>query len=89
MDVPKISERRRWLLGLCATVLAVALLAVAAAFAGNSATMQGKTTVDRLAYEIGTESDGSGTFVSWNVLGSWMLDVRRPGTPATEYPGLS
>ena len=36
MDVPKISERRRWLLGLCATVLAVALLAVAAAFAGTA-----------------------------------------------------
>jgi len=31
----------------------------------------------------------SGTFVSWNVLGPWMLDVRRPGTPVTEYPGLS
>ena len=36
MDVPKISERRRWLLGLCATVLAVSLLAVAAAFAGTA-----------------------------------------------------
>lgn len=35
--------------------------------AGNSATMQGKTTVDRLAYEIGTESDGSGTFVSKDI----------------------
>jgi len=31
----------------------------------------------------------SGTFISWNVLGPWMLDVRRPGTPVTEYPGLS
>ena len=36
MDVPKISERRRWLFGLCLTVLAVALLAVAAAFAGTA-----------------------------------------------------
>ena len=35
MDVPKVSERRRWLLGLLATLVAVALLAVAAAFAGT------------------------------------------------------
>jgi hypothetical protein len=34
----------------------------------------------------------SGTFVSWNVLGPWLLDhpdVRRPGTPVREYPGQS
>jgi Mannosylglycerate hydrolase MGH1-like glycoside hydrolase domain len=36
----------------------------------------------------------SGTFVSWNVLGPWLLDrhapdVRRPGAPSTEHPGLS
>ena len=34
----------------------------------------------------------SGTFISWNVLGPWLLgrlDSRRPGTPVTEYPGQS
>lgn len=34
---------------------------------GNSATMKGSTTVDRLAYEIGTQSDGTGTFVSKDI----------------------
>ncbi len=35
--------------------------------AGNNATMKGTATVDRLAYEIGTESDSSGTFVSKDI----------------------
>lgn len=34
---------------------------------GNSATMKGTATVDRLAYEIGTESDSNGTFVSKDI----------------------
>lgn len=34
---------------------------------GNSATMKGATTVDRLAYEIGTQADGSGTWVSKDI----------------------
>lgn len=35
--------------------------------AGNSATMKGTATVDRLAYGIGAEGDGSGTFVSKDI----------------------
>src|SRR5689334_21756698 len=38
MDVPKVSERRRWLVGLGVTLVAVALLAVAAALAGTTST---------------------------------------------------
>jgi polyisoprenoid-binding protein YceI len=34
---------------------------------GNSATMKGTTTVNRLDYEIGTQADGSGTFVSKDI----------------------
>ncbi len=37
------------------------------AIGGNSATMKGTTTVDRLAYEIGTQADGSGTWVSKDI----------------------
>jgi cytochrome b561 len=34
---------------------------------GNSATMKGSATVDRLVYEIGTLSDANGTFVSKDI----------------------
>ncbi|HEY1125292.1 MAG TPA: YceI family protein [Sphingobium sp.] len=34
---------------------------------GNSATMRGSSTVDRLAYDIGTVSDANGTFVSKDI----------------------
>lgn len=34
---------------------------------GNSATMKGTSTVDRLAYDIGAVSDGNGTFVSKDI----------------------
>jgi len=37
------------------------------AIAGNSATMAGTTIVDRLAYEIGTDSDATGTFVGKDI----------------------
>ncbi len=35
--------------------------------AGNSATMKGTATVDRLVYEIGTDSDATGTFVGKDI----------------------
>ena len=44
MDVPKVSERRRWLLGLGVTLVAVALLAVAAAFGGTNRTTSAAAT---------------------------------------------
>ena len=34
---------------------------------GGNATMSGTATIDRLAYEIGTLSDGNGTFVSKDI----------------------
>ncbi|MBO9671759.1 MAG: YceI family protein, partial [Sphingobium sp.] len=34
---------------------------------GNSATMKGTATVDRLLYEIGTQSDANGTFVGKDI----------------------
>lgn len=34
---------------------------------GNSATLKGTSTVDRLAYDIGAQSDGNGTFVSKDI----------------------
>jgi polyisoprenoid-binding protein YceI len=34
---------------------------------GANATMKGTATVDRLAYDIGTQSDGTGTFVSKDI----------------------
>ncbi len=37
------------------------------AIAGNNAAMAGTTTVDRLAYEIGTQSDATGTFVGKDI----------------------
>ncbi len=37
------------------------------AISGNSATMNGSTTVDRLAYEIGTDADATGTFVGKDI----------------------
>ena len=37
------------------------------AISGNKATMKGSATVNRLAYDIGTQSDPNGTFVSQDI----------------------
>ncbi len=37
------------------------------AIAGNNAAMAGTTTIDRLAYEIGTDADATGTFVGKDI----------------------
>lgn len=44
-----------------------ASLAFTLTISGNSATLKGSTTVDRLVYGIGTQSDESGTYVSKDI----------------------
>ncbi len=44
-----------------------ASLAFTLTISGGSATLKGTSTVDRLAYDIGTQSDGNGTFVSKDI----------------------
>lgn len=44
-----------------------ASLSFTLAISGNTATLKGSTTVDRLTYDIGTQSDANGTFVGKDI----------------------